>query len=93
MYFELLDVRVGNQLATGGQVLIWDQDLSNTTPTTRGSAGQAIVVLGANAAAVSGVAAGTTAYTAGPSPRFYAGLAMQASLINTQVSALVRIQR
>lgn len=92
MYFELLDVRVGNQLASAGQVVMWDQDLSNTTPTTRGSAGQALAIYSAGAASASGQAAGITTAEAGPTTRFYAGIAMQASVLNAAVSALVRIQ-
>ena len=91
MYVELLDVRVTNSLGSGGQIVMWDQDLSNTTPTTVGSAGQALAIFGVGGAAMSGVASATITYEPGPTPRFYGGIAMQASALNAQISATVRI--
>jgi hypothetical protein len=100
MYFELLAVRITSQAdVSGGQVVMWDQDLSNTTPTTRGSAGGSqVAIFGTNATSTgaSGVSATTIAFggpSGGPTPRFYGGIALQATRLNTHISAEVRIMR
>lgn len=95
MYAELEALTVTGQLATGAQVVLWDQDLSNTTPTTRGSAGGALAIFGVTAGASSGVA-GTTVQYGGdgrPKPKAYGGFAFQASTLNVQISALIRHRR
>jgi hypothetical protein len=78
---------------SGAQVVMWDQDLSNSTPPTRGSAGGAILILGAGASSFSGVATNTTTYSTLQMTHepFVGGIAMQASQINTLVSARVKI--
>ena len=96
MYAELEAITVTGQIATGGQVILWDQDLSNTTPTTRGSAGGALAIFGVTAAGSSGVASTTVQYGAAghqPNPKFFAGIACQASILNAHISALVRLRR
>lgn len=94
MYVELIAVKTANSLASAGQLVMWDQDLSNTTPTTRGSAGQALAVFEAGAAPFSGQAANVDegAHFI-PATRFYGGIACQASVINMGVSFTVRIAR
>lgn len=77
----LRKVLISNQFATAGTLAIWDQDLSNTTPPTAGSAGAALLPLGFGASTVSGSAFQTTVYTADQLPeiQFYAGMATQST--------------
>ena len=94
MYAELITVKTSNSIASAGQLVLWDQDLSNTTPTTRGSAGQALQVFEAGAASFSGQAANVDeGANVIPTTRFYGGIACQASVINMGVSVVVRIAR
>lgn len=96
MYAELESIRITNSVGSGGQVILWDQDLSNTTPTSRGSAGGYLAIFGVNAAGASAVASTTVEYGGAghaPNPIFYAGIALQASLLNGHISALVRHRR
>ena len=75
-------VSVTNPVGIAGTLSIWDQDLSNTTPPTAGSAGAAIYTLEAGASASSGVASKTTLYTADhlADIPFVGGLACQSTL-------------
>lgn len=95
MYAELEAITITGQIASAGQVVLWDQDLTNSTPTTRGSAGGALAIFGASAGAASGVGATTVEYGGDgrPKPKFYAGIATQASMLNVHISALVRHRR
>lgn len=70
---------ISNSFATAGVANIWDQDLSNTTPPTAGSAGAAIFPLEFGASAASGVSSKTTIYTADQLPKkpIVGGLAVQ----------------
>lgn len=91
---KLLSIRITNTTgdASGGQVVLWDQDLSNTTPATRGSAGGFLAIFGVGAAGASGVAATTIEYGregGGTTPDFNAGIAVQASRLNTHISIQV----
>jgi hypothetical protein len=72
-----------------GTVSIWDQDLSNTTPPTAGSAGGAIYSLEVGALAASGVGSKTTFYSENDLPeiQFIAGVAAQSSLPGVTVLA------
>jgi hypothetical protein len=75
-------VAVTNPVGTAGVLNIWDQDLSNTTPPTAGSAGAAIYSLEIGASASSGVASKTTLYTVDnlADIPFIGGLATQSTL-------------
>lgn len=91
---RLLSIRITNTTgdASGGQVVLWDQDLSNTSTTSRGSAGGALAIFGVGAAAASGIAATTVEYgdeAGGPTPDFFAGIACQATRINAHISIQV----
>ena len=72
-----------------GTLSIWDQDLSNTTPPTAGSAGDAIYSLEIAAVAASGVGAKTTFYSENDLPeiQFIGGIAAQSSLPGVTVLA------
>lgn len=95
MWAELESITITSQIASGGQVVLWDQDLSNTTPTSRGSAGGALAIFGAPAGAVSAVSATTTQFGGDgrPKPKAYAGFAFQATQLNLHISALIRHRR
>lgn len=92
MYAELISVSVSNPLASAGQVVMWDQDLSNSTPTTRGSAGQALAVFSIGGAAFSGQSS-TGTISSPPQTRFYGGIACQASIVNMGLAVTVRLAR
>jgi len=93
MVLQKLSVTNTLPSSLGGQIVIWDQDLSNSTPPTRGSAGGAILTVGVQAGSVSGVTATTMliSETQCPEESFIGGLAMQSTLVNTTVSATFRI--
>lgn len=59
----LRKVMITNPVGTAGILNIWDQDLSNTTPPTAGSAGGAIYALEFELSGASGAASKTTTYT------------------------------
>jgi len=92
---QLLQINVTPTVGTGlgSQVVIWDQDLSNSTPPTRGSAGGAILTIGATGSAVSGTATATTALSEIQTVEhtFIAGVAMQATTVNVNVAATLKI--
>ena len=71
-----------------GALNIWDQDLSNTTPPTAGSAGAAIYSLEIGKSALSGAASETTLYTADQLADipFIGGLACQSTVPGAIVS-------
>ena len=75
-------VLISNPVGTAGTLSLWDQDLSNTTPPTRGSAGQAVLSFGFSASGASGVAQATTSYTREQIPeiQFVGGIASQSTL-------------
>ncbi len=75
-------VSVTSAWGTGGTLAIWDQDLSNTTPPTAGSAGAAIYTLEITTSALSGVSSKTTLYTTDQLADipFIGGLACQSSV-------------
>ena len=94
-YVEIIGARISNVgAASGGQVVMWDQDLSNTTPTTVGSAAAPRAIFAYGAAAASGVAASTVEYgrDGTPTPAFFGGIAFQASTINVHVNLKLRIR-
>lgn len=78
----LREIMVTNPVGIGGTLSIWDQDLSNTTPPTAGSAGAAVITLEITAAAASGVSSTTKVYGIDSLPDipFIGGLACQSSL-------------
>lgn len=90
-YFVLKTVHVTNLDGAATAVHLWDQDLSNTTPATAGSAGTALVVLEGAASAASGVAGATTRYENLPPRKFFAGIAAQASRINVHIAVEVDV--
>lgn len=79
-----------NASGVTGNLIIWDQDISNTTPPTAGSAGAALISLALPAAGASG-AGGTTVYTSDQLPELYfiGGIAAQASTDSVTVMAEV----
>src|SRR6186713_2914034 len=79
-YFVLRKVRVVNSEPTASgstDTVFWDQDLSSTTPTKRGSAGGALFVVPGNAtvgiSGVFGTLAGNNGNETTPAIPFYAG--------------------
>lgn len=84
----LREVMVTSSWGTGGTLSIWDQDLSNTTPPTAGSAGAALITLEIGLSAASGVSSATKLYGIDnlPDIPFIGGLACQSSVPGTTVS-------
>lgn len=74
---------------SAGILRIWDQDLSNTTPPTAGSAGDAIYTLEISPVAASGVGSKTVFYAENDLPEidFIGGLACQSTLPGVSVLA------
>lgn len=72
---------INNPVGTAGVLNIWDQDLSNTTPPTAGSAGAALLPLEFGASAASGTATKTTVYTVDqlPNIQFIGGIVCQST--------------
>ena len=72
-----------------GTIRIWDQDLSNVTPPTAGSAGDAIYTLEIPAVAASGVGSKTVFYAENdlPEAEFIGGLAAQSTLPGVSILA------
>lgn len=94
-YVEIVGARISNiGAASGGHVVMWDQDLSNTTPTSVGSAALPRAVFGYGAATVSGVAATTIEYgrDGTPTPAFFGGIALQTTTLNIHVNLKLRIR-
>jgi hypothetical protein len=79
--------------ASGSQVVFWDQDLSNSTPPTRGSAGGAMLILGCTASANSGATTVTTVFSEHQTPemQFNAGCAIQSSTLNNSIAAVFKV--
>ncbi|HKG88797.1 MAG TPA: hypothetical protein VKA95_10755 [Nitrososphaeraceae archaeon] len=77
----LRKVLISNPVGLAGTLAIWDQDLSNTTPPTAGSAGAALLPLGFGLSVLSGSANQTTVYTADQLPEipFYSGMSSQST--------------
>jgi hypothetical protein len=77
----LRKVLISNPVGLAGTLAIWDQDQSNTTPPTAGSAGAALIPLEFGASALSGSASKTTVYTADQLPeiKFVAGMSAQST--------------
>ena len=74
-----------------GTLSIWDQDLSNTTPPTAGSAGGAIISLEIPAVAASGVGSKTSFFAENDiaDVQFIGGIAAQSTLPGVRVLAEV----
>jgi hypothetical protein len=79
--------------AVGTSVAIWDQDLSNSTPPTRGSAGGALLTLGAAGSAASGTATVSTIFSEHqlPEQTFLAGIALQSTTVNVNIAMTVKL--
>jgi len=92
---QLLQINVTPTAGTalGSAVVLWDQDLSNSTPPTRGSAGGAILTFGATGSAASGTASITSSLSEIQTVehQFIAGVAIQATTINVNVAATFKI--
>lgn len=88
---RLVEVAITNTMGVAGILQIWDQDLSNTTPPTRGSAGDGIYTLEIAASAASGVAAKTTLYAIDqlPDHEFVGGIAFQSNVIDATLTGKV----
>jgi hypothetical protein len=94
-YVEIVGARISNVGAgSGGHVIMWDQDLSNSTPTSVGSAALPRAVFGYGAATASGVAASTIEYgrDGTPSPPFFGGIALQTTSTNVHVDLRLKIR-
>lgn len=91
-YGRLKKVTITNLDGAGATVHMWDQDQSSSTPTTRGSAGTALVVLGVGAAAASGLGATTAVFGEKdlPAEPFLGGISVQATRINVHISATIQ---
>lgn len=78
---------VSNPVGTAGYLSIWDQDNSNTTPPTTGSAGDALLLLEIGASGASGVAVKTTVYAENDlmDRVFVAGINAQSTLPGVKV--------
>lgn len=88
--YHLKEIHITNPDGAAGQVLLWDQDLSNTTPASRGSASVdgAVYVAGVAASGSSGT--GLTAVITLANPlKFDAGIAMQVSKLNMTVVGIL----
>ena len=90
------DIEIANLNGGAGTLHLWDQDLTNSgAPSPRGSAGTALISIGFAAANASGVGASQTnvSFNDGSleAREFRAGIAMQASVLNVQVMANIRI--
>ncbi len=88
----LRKIMISNPVGTAGRLDIWDQDLSNTTPPTAGSAGAALLPLEFSASGASGAGSATKVYTADQLPEipFIGGLACQSSLPG--VTAMLEVE-
>ena len=88
--YHLKEVHIVNPDGAACQVTFWDQDLSNTTPTTRGSASTdgSLYIAGVPASGSSGTGT-TTVITLAHPVRFDAGIAYQVSKINTTVIGII----
>jgi len=75
-------IMITNPVGVAGRLDIWDQDLTNTSPPTAGSAGASLLPLEFGASAASGAASKTTVYTQDQIPDipFYAGANSQSTL-------------
>lgn len=84
-------ITISNPVGTAGALHIWDQDLSNTTPPTTGSAGDGVLILEFGASGASGSAVKTTTYGPGyqpiPDAKFVAGIAFQVTQPGVKVFA------
>jgi hypothetical protein len=87
----LRKIMIHNPVGTAGRLDIWDQDLSNTTPPTAGSAGASLFPLEFGASGASGVANKTTSYTAEQIPEvpFIGGVASQSTLPGVTINVEV----
>ena len=79
---------VTNPVNTVGRIDIWDQDLTNTTPPTAGSAGAALFSLEMGASGLSGAGSETTLYGLDNLPNIpiIGGLACQSTLPGVTVA-------
>src|SRR5215211_516534 len=77
----LRKVLISNPVGLAGSLAIWDQDQTNTTPPTAGSAGASLIPLEFGLSGLSGSAVKTTTYTADmlPEIKFVAGMSAQST--------------
>lgn len=92
----LNDVKISNFNGAAGAVHFWDQDGTNSgAPASRGSAGGALITVGFAASGASGVSASETTASVDestlPAKEFRAGIMMQCTVLNVQVSANIRV--
>lgn len=82
-----------NQNGLGSEVTLWDQDLSNSTPPTAGSAGAALVRFGVAAGGTSG--AGSTTATLStdicPPREFVGAITGQSAQLNVHLAVTVKV--
>jgi hypothetical protein len=95
-YYRIIKVVITNYNGSAGTLSLWDQDLSSTTPATRGSAGAALVNLSCPGPAASGAGISNTVTfgsDALPNERFEAGITAQMSnSLNTFVMLELSVQ-
>ena len=80
--FELRKIVFNANSVSGGNLSIWDQDLSSTTPTKNGSAGAALLTVTGPIATVSGVSASLNGLDLNQCPQivFQAGITCNAPI-------------
>lgn len=90
MKARLKKLQISNVISGSTTVFFWDADLSNTTPTTRGTGNLTnnLLAVGVGAAPLSsgGVTTVTFSEDQLPAIEFEAGIAFASNQINTQVS-------
>lgn len=93
--FQLVSLAATTRAGSGlqSEIILWDQDLSNTTPPTAGSAGGALIRFGAAANAASGAGAVTTvlAHDVCPPREFIGAITGQSSIINVHLAVTVKV--
>lgn len=93
--FQLVSVVATNRNQNGlsSRVILWDQDLSNSTPPTAGSAGAALVELGVTAGGTSGGGGVTTSLSNDicEPQEFIGAITGQSSLLNVHLAVTVKV--
>lgn len=88
---KLKKVIISNRSANRGRVVIWDQDLSDSSVPATGSATAPLLELGVDAVATAGIGSATAKYAEYelPSIEFQAGIALQVSEANMFIAVEV----
>lgn len=91
--YRIKQLVISNPSGAAAQVVIWDQDLSNSTPVARGSAGGALINVGVAASGASGTYSAAEKFDEGQLPDvfFQGGIAVQANQINVAIAAELEV--